>query len=65
MTDAARMVGVSPATASYHLHVLTAAGLATRTVKGRRIIYRLPRSRWQLVRVATKLTTPTSAVPKL
>lgn len=64
MTDAARVVGISPATASYHLQVLTAAGLATRTVKGRRVFYRWPRSQWQLVRVTTRQTTPGSTVPK-
>ena len=63
-TDAARRVGISPATASYHLHVLAAAGLATRMVKGRRVLYKWPCSRWQLVRVATTPTPATSAVPE-
>lgn len=64
LTDAARMVGISAATACYHAHILVAAGLATRTVRGRRVIYGWPRSRWQLVRVRTGPTTATSAVPK-
>ena len=65
LTDAARMIGISPATACYHAHILVAAGLATRTVRGRRVIYGWPRSRWQLVRVRTGPTPATSAVPEL
>jgi len=51
LTTAASMVGVSPATAAHHLAVLMSAGLVTKTVKGRKSIYRWSRSRWQLVRI--------------
>jgi len=50
LTDAAAAVGISPATAHAHLVVLQKAGLVSRSVKGRKVIYGWGRSRWQFVR---------------
>jgi DNA-binding transcriptional ArsR family regulator len=57
LSDAAAIVGVSPATAHRHLDVLTKAGLVSKTVRGRKSIYRWSRSRWQFVRMSP--TAPT------
>ena len=50
LTTAAATVGVSPATAHHHLDVLVRVGLVSKTVKGRKAVYRWSRSRWQFVR---------------
>jgi DNA-binding transcriptional ArsR family regulator len=57
LTAAAATVGISPATAHHHLDVLTKAGLVSKTVSGRRAVYRWSRSRWQFVRA--RPPTPT------
>ncbi len=49
LTEAARRAGLAPSTACHHLAVLVKAGLATRTVRGRKSIYRWSARRWQLV----------------
>ena len=48
-TQAARIVGVTPATAHRHLGVLVRAGLVERKGRRRGCRYRWPRHRWELV----------------
>jgi len=56
LTEAAREAGLSPSTACYHLDVLVKAGLVTRTIRGRKSVYRWSPRRWQLV--CTTARTP-------
>jgi DNA-binding transcriptional ArsR family regulator len=49
VTNVAHSAGLAPSTACYHLDVLVKAGLAVRTVRGRKSVYSWSRSRWQLV----------------
>jgi|SRR5580658_3281192 DNA-binding transcriptional ArsR family regulator len=50
LTVTAAKVGLAVSTTSHHLNVLGAAGLVTKTPRGRQTIYKWSRARWALVR---------------
>jgi DNA-binding transcriptional ArsR family regulator len=63
LTEAARLSNVSVSTAAHHLSALMAAGLATKTVRGRKAVYRWSRSRWALTRMAPPAPTMPGGEP--
>jgi DNA-binding transcriptional ArsR family regulator len=54
VTEAARRVGVSQPTASYHLARMAEVGLVRRVRHGRRHVYRWGRERWFLAAQAVE-----------
>lgn len=60
VTDTARLTGLAVSTTAFHLDHLVRAGLATKTPRGRKAIYKWTRARWQLVCMRPPApTTPT------
>lgn len=61
LTEAARRTGLAISTTAFHLAKLRAAGLVTKTTKGRKAIYSWSRLRWALVQQRPPAPTMPSA----